>query len=95
MPLTRNWFKLDNPGQPGFRRLEHYVKDSDGVRTTYENDWNADGTINQRESLLSCRTARHVMSLAKLSGPTLLMTVEDMLITTSTLALVYLTGTKL
>lgn len=50
---TRNWFKLDNPGQPGFRRLEHYVKDSDGVRTTYENDWNADGTINQRESLLS------------------------------------------
>ncbi|MGN5136235.1 hypothetical protein ACTG2E_20960 [Aeromonas veronii] len=50
---TRDWFKPDNPGQPGFRRLEHYAKEGDGVRITHESDWNADGSINQRESLLS------------------------------------------
>ncbi|QXB54421.1 hypothetical protein [Aeromonas sp. FDAARGOS 1415] len=50
---TQDWFKPLSPGTAGYSRLEHRVTDSEGTRVIFEHDWHADGSINQRESLLT------------------------------------------
>lgn len=55
MPETpiQDWFKPASPGTPGYSRLEHRVTDSEGTWVIFEHDWKSDGSINQRESLLT------------------------------------------
>lgn len=50
---TRDWFNPDNPGKPLYRRLEHHVTGEEGRSITYEDDWDADGSINQWNTLLT------------------------------------------
>lgn len=50
---SQDWFNPAAPGMPGYQRLEHRVTGDEGGLVTFEHDWGADGSVNQRESLLT------------------------------------------